>query len=572
LVHHPPQHIADLQEVHGTPPALIEKALADGRGLLLFDGLDEIADPRARVRVVRSLVELSVQSPGNTIVIGSRPGGVGNTESMLRPRFQRCDISQFTQEDVRRFFQSWYALDSTLTPVQQMAEAAALYRRVDDIPRGMDLARTPLLSTILLRIWSRGGDLPERRVDLYERCCRILIDEWEAHHDVAYQSDFANLGWEEHLRILAPLAYRIHVRELQTAAHKSEIVPILAQVLEEEVIATPEAAEREAEGFLGTLGTRSGLLQYLGNDLYGFPHLTFQEYLAARYIAKQRGPLYIDLVMMHLHEAWWREVHLLTIGVLGSGTTGAVKASKLLSTILHLYPPPSRMVLQFRLSTVQRHRQLAWLLDREFELAMRGYDECRAETVTPQFKQDLLSHLVSGIPHGNYFPDASFARIHRASVAAQSRHNDYRTQGMRTLVDSLRDTDHRVRRAAAEILGRIGQKDERVVTALLQMRLDTNDGVRAAAARALAEIGQKDERVVPALLEMRRDTADEVRRAAARALGRIGQGDERVVPALLEMRLDTNDEVRRAIVRQLHGILAGRAIPGYRWTPMTKER
>ena len=43
------------------------------------------------------------------------------------------------------------------------------------------------------------------------------------------------------------------------------------------------------------------LLQYIGNAEYGFPPLTFQEYLAARYIADQPDPEYIDLVMAHLH-------------------------------------------------------------------------------------------------------------------------------------------------------------------------------------------------------------------------------------------------------------------------------
>ena len=71
-----------------------------------------------------------------------------------------------------------------------------------------------------------------------------------------------------------------------------------------------------------TLSLRSGLLQYMGDDRYGFPHQTFQEYLAARYIAAQPDPEYIDLVMTHLHEAWWQEVHLLTIAHLGSGKHG----------------------------------------------------------------------------------------------------------------------------------------------------------------------------------------------------------------------------------------------------------
>jgi hypothetical protein len=96
---------------------------------------------------------------------------------------------------------------------------------------------------------------------------------------------------------------------------------------------------------LCTLSLRSGQLQFLGGDRYGFPHLTFQEYLAARYIAAQQDPSfsnknydpdkpnYIDLVMAHLHEAWWREVHRLVIGHLGNDATPMLVASRTLGRL-----------------------------------------------------------------------------------------------------------------------------------------------------------------------------------------------------------------------------------------------
>jgi predicted NACHT family NTPase len=71
----------------------------------------------------------------------------------------------------------------------------------------LQLASTPLLATILLLIWRNTGDLPERRVELYEYCCRVLIERWEAHHDVIYQSTLTKLDWKDHLHLLIPLAY-----------------------------------------------------------------------------------------------------------------------------------------------------------------------------------------------------------------------------------------------------------------------------------------------------------------------------------------------------------------------------
>ena len=153
---------------------------------------------------------------------------------------------------------------------------------------------------------------------------------------------WSDMDWEDHLRLLTPLAYAIHSQEQRTSATREELIPLLAQALQTAGYANEQAAAtREAKHFLDALGLRSGLLQYMGDDRYGFPHQTFQEYLAARYIAEQPDPEYIDLVMAHLHEAWWQEVHLLTIAHLGSGSAEASKASALILTILHVYAPPT---------------------------------------------------------------------------------------------------------------------------------------------------------------------------------------------------------------------------------------
>jgi predicted NACHT family NTPase len=160
-----------------TPPHLLIQALADGRCLLLFYGLDEIADRQAHTRIARSLADLAHFSAGNRILVGSRPAGVSGSEGALGPQFQRCQIERFTPDDVQQFFRFWYALDTDLTPEQSHKAADTLFARVQATPATQQLATTPLLSTILLLIWRTEKTLPERRVDLYKRCCRVLIEQ-----------------------------------------------------------------------------------------------------------------------------------------------------------------------------------------------------------------------------------------------------------------------------------------------------------------------------------------------------------------------------------------------------------
>ncbi len=514
------------------PPQLLTQALKTGRCLLLFDGLDEVANRQARIRLTESLAELARFFPGNRVAIGSRPAGA--SESMLPSLFRQSHIARFTSADIQRFFRFWYALagDERLTRDQRQAEADVLYARVQAAPATLRLATTPLLSTILVLIWRQEGVLPERRVELYERYCRVLIEQWEwvkKAHAVVYPKELDDMDWEDHIRLLMPIAYAIHSQEQRTSATKDDLVDLLARTLPTLGYADEQAANRIAKQFLATLGLRSGLLQYVGDDRYGFPHLTFQEYLAARYIAAQPDPEYIDLVMTHLHEAWWQEVHLLTIGLLGSGSAqkaqeaeaNTKKASALLLTILHGYKPPSVQQRIFR------------LLAREFELAAKGYAEC-ASNVTMPTVDAVLSTQAASLLRDLVHDEARYKTQENLLTAIgllQRRGNKAVMNALLKYIlsDSLWPN-------AADSLAKLGAGgNEETIGALLRALHDPSEGARIMAARGLAKLGAGgNEEVIGALLTALRDPSGHRRREAAESLGELGSGgNEEVVRALL---------------------------------------
>ncbi len=118
----------------------------------------------------------------------------------------------------------------------------------------------------------------------------------------------------------------------------------------------------------------------------------------------------------------------------------------------------------------------------------------------------------------------------RHGSAGQNRH-----LAVEPLIAALKDAEWRVRKAAAEALGAIG--DARAVEPLIAALKDEEWDVRAAAAKALGAIG--DARAVEPLIAALKDAEWRVRLAAAEALGKIKdpRAVEPLIAALKERRL-----------------------------------
>lgn len=159
-----------------TPPGFIRQALADGRCLLLFDGLDEIADLDARQLLIQSL-QAFLNHPqhaysANLCLVTSRPYGYQSVS--LGAGFQESEVKPFAPEDVKLFITHWYD-----TAYGDQAEAQALLAEIEKNPGVAGLATNPLLCTIVAVVYRNNRVLPNRRVELYLKCCEALLDTWE---------------------------------------------------------------------------------------------------------------------------------------------------------------------------------------------------------------------------------------------------------------------------------------------------------------------------------------------------------------------------------------------------------
>ena len=310
---------------------LLKHALDRGAALILLDGLDEVNDERVRRQVVDRVVELfcNQRRKGNRFVMTSRIVGYRD----VRPNVEglcECTLADFDDEDIGQFMEKWSAeIERQARGGETRAAREDALREktemLDAVRNNLGLRRlaaNPLLLTILALMKRQGVTLPERRVELYENCVRVLLRHWEVGRplDIAVGTGSSRVATirPEMDRILAEIALWIHETSPGTGLVTGfSLTRKLREMLAREAW---ENVERATEEFLEALQRQKCLLLDRGAGQYGFMHLTFEEYLAAVAIASM-GQENVDPVTEYLRrrvgDANWREVGLLTIGYIG---------------------------------------------------------------------------------------------------------------------------------------------------------------------------------------------------------------------------------------------------------------
>ncbi len=284
------------------------RLLSGGGCLLMLDGLDEVVTREERGKVREEVERIAHDIyPDNLILVTAREAGY-RENAVFGDDFLRLDIQPLTEEQVERIVRNWcvqlYAPDQVNDEVQDVMEAVReineRYRRQGVLP----LFDTPLMATMAVSVKWGETELPRERAKLYEAAVRVILQAQYLPEDEARQ-ELINWGgpWEEQREWLCHLALEMHRGGQGSAVIPEErLREILAPILEEERL----------NRFIGVVRERGGLLEERAG-LFQFVHLTFQEFLAARLLAKQRHAALKNLVP-HIGDPWWREVFLLLYG------------------------------------------------------------------------------------------------------------------------------------------------------------------------------------------------------------------------------------------------------------------
>jgi NACHT domain len=310
--------------------------------VLLFDGLDEVAILDERLGLVGEIEHFALCYPGNRVLVTSRPVGY-DLARVSHPLFFHAQVQNFNNEQIQQFLENWYTAVLRVSPIPQrdQEELDLLLTTLKENPRLYKLAENPLLLTVITAL-HRYERLPDRRVQVYDRCADLLLETWARLRGTDKRWVGMKMIKEEQYACVAYLAFLLHERsqeETSGNAKKAEDMTIdvtsrfLRRHVEDflkkrELVVGIAEQKTEAKLFIKLIQEEAGLIVERGTDengeaLYSFVHRTFQEYFAAadvyeRYLQQEDPRVIGEFLYKHLHDPHWSEVILLLLGKLKS--------------------------------------------------------------------------------------------------------------------------------------------------------------------------------------------------------------------------------------------------------------
>ncbi|MGW0808341.1 NACHT domain-containing protein [Nonomuraea sp. NPDC002799] len=307
---------------------LIHQSMQAGDALLLIDGIDEIADETARRRFSAKLRTFLAIHPNVRLVLTSREAGFRIVAGDIAGFCTVYRLSELTNANIHQLTHAWYR---HVDPVPRSTEYInQVVGRIINNSRVRRLAQSPLLLMTLLYVQRWIGDMPKRRMILYDKAIELLLMTWNVEGHTP-------LNLDEVVPQLAYLAFEMTKEGTQQASLEDiERVFIEARKEMPEVLSYAKSTAAEV---VKRVELRSSLLIKAGHAIesgrlstsYEFRHLTFQEYLAARAIANKWMPAAseadpVELLKPYFSDPNWSEVIVLCSTLLGRQGAALIKA------------------------------------------------------------------------------------------------------------------------------------------------------------------------------------------------------------------------------------------------------
>ncbi|WP_159943249.1 NACHT domain-containing protein [Nocardiopsis sp. FR6] len=301
FVRHTGRHLADQ-----APRGWVARVLAEGRAVVLVDGVDELPQGQ-REAARRWLRDLLSDFPDCRYVVTTRPGAASETW-LDADGFATAELQPLRDEDVRAFIRHWHGAVRSETADE--AERELLSRYEEELTRKVTaqrhlraIAATPLLCALLCALYrDQHTALPRDRMEVYEAALAMLLKDRDQQRGIVGGVD---LSRKELVLLLQELARWLVVNG------KSDAPAGTARRRVGRILASMHRVEEPEEEVYTHLVVRSGLLHTPAVDRVSFLHRTFEEYLAAKALVEEDS---FPFLVANAHDDQWHEVVVMAAG------------------------------------------------------------------------------------------------------------------------------------------------------------------------------------------------------------------------------------------------------------------
>ncbi|MCP4402323.1 MAG: NACHT domain-containing protein [bacterium] len=291
--------------------ALIQTALQEGKALVLCDGLDEVNKEGAhRTRIIQELNDFSQKYDNSKFIITCR---VAAAEYFFKG-FRYVEMADFDDEQVRCFVTNWFTASENPFLTKDAAENF-LEECTERSERLLDLAKSPLLLTLLCIAYEETLTFSDKRSEIYEEALDALLKKWDSSRGILRGNMYHKLSLNRKRQMFSRIAAETFERG-EYLFKQSELERKIVAFLKT-LPPADQDEEIDGEPIIKAIEAQHGIFVERAQKLYSFSHLTFQEYFTAKYIlAHQQHGALKALIFRHCTDEDWREVFLLTAEML----------------------------------------------------------------------------------------------------------------------------------------------------------------------------------------------------------------------------------------------------------------
>ena len=248
--------------------------------LIVFDGLDEVADIGTRQEVVdeinKGVTRLDENAVSLQVVVTSRPAAFANSPGMSEHTFRYFELASITRRLIDEYAAKW--LKARRLSGREASDVRRILRDKLDQPHLRELARNPMQLAILLSlIHTRGSSLPDKRTALYDSYVELFFNREAEKSEVV--REYRDLLINIHGFLAWILHSESEIMESQGSVASERLRQLVEQYLRDEQHDTSLAASL----FTGMVERVVALVSRV-EGTYEFEVQPLREYFAARHL------------------------------------------------------------------------------------------------------------------------------------------------------------------------------------------------------------------------------------------------------------------------------------------------